>query len=227
MKYSDIIKIVLTKDEILLAIDHAKNEKFLDNLRDRKEFVAFDSKVRGYIGELYLKKIFIDSGINILRVDYSIDGFETDVDFEVENRSGKSLRIECKTSLVPDVYGSIRNSINHCDIKIIKREKDYRLITTDIHVQIYFDELRKQRDKYLLNLNDHVISYSNDELFSLLKLNELTGYFVAWIDRDSLNSYLGLLSMNERIWNFGYRSFWKCPLSFSSEPGQLISYLKK
>ena len=227
MKYSDIIKIILSKDEIFLAIDHAKKEDFLDNLRDRNEFVAFDSKVRGYMGELYFKNIFIDSKIKILKVDYAMEGLETDIDFELEKESGKVVSIECKTSLVPDVYGSIRNSINHCDIKIIRREKDYLQIPTDIHVQIYYDELRKQRDQYLSGISGNVLSYSNEELFELLKLNDLTGYFVSWIDRDSLNSYLGSLPIYERIWKFGYRSFWKCPLSMSKEPGQLIPYLRK
>lgn len=56
MKYQDILKIVLTKEEIITAIAKAKEQNFIDNLRDRHINVQFDSKLRGYIGEIALKK---------------------------------------------------------------------------------------------------------------------------------------------------------------------------
>lgn len=39
----------------------------------------------------------------------------------LRNRN-ESLKIECKTSLIPYVYKTLENSINKCDIKIIRRE---------------------------------------------------------------------------------------------------------
>lgn len=55
MKYSDIKQMVFSKDDVLSVVKHARKEHFEDNLRNRNEFVAFDSKARGYLGEIYLK----------------------------------------------------------------------------------------------------------------------------------------------------------------------------
>ncbi len=55
MKYHDILKIVLTKEEIIVAIAKAKEQNFIDNLRDRHVNVQFGSKLHGYIGEIALK----------------------------------------------------------------------------------------------------------------------------------------------------------------------------
>lgn len=46
MKYSDIKQMVFSKDDVLSAVKHARKEHFEDNLRNRNEFVAFDSKAR-------------------------------------------------------------------------------------------------------------------------------------------------------------------------------------
>ena len=226
MKYSEIQKINLSHAELIEAIKHARKEHFLDNLRDRNEFVAFDSKVRGYIGEIFLKGLFLSNGIKIRKIDYASDDVETDIDFEIESSTGEVLTIECKTSLVPDVYQTIENCIKRCDIKIIRREKHYTRIPIDIHIQIYFDELRKVRDTRLSRISKHVDDYNDEELFSLLSLDSLGGYFVAWEDKESLNGYLESLEMYERIWKFGFRSFWRCPLSNAKAPADLINFLK-
>ena len=225
MRYSDIVKISLSYDELIEAIRHAKKEHFIDNLRNRSEFVAFDSKVRGYIGEIFLRDLFNKSNIIILRTDYEEDGVETDIDIEVKNANNRTFKIECKTSLVPDVYGSINACINKCDIKIIRREKHFTQIPIDIHVQIYFDELRKVRDERLSKIPNHVSNYSDGQLLTLLNLASLDGYFVAWTDKSSLNSYLDGLDMYERIWKFGFRQFWKCPLLLSKAPVELVKYI--
>ncbi len=225
MRYSDIVKISLSHDELIEAIKHAKKEHFIDNLRNRSEFVAFDSKVRGYIGEIFLRDLFNKSSITILRTDYEEDGVETDIDIEVKNTKNHTFKIECKTSLVPDVYGSIAACINKCDIKIIRREKHFTRIPIDLHVQIYFDELRKIRDERLSKISKHVVDYSDEELIRLLGLESLDGYFVAWIDKDTLNSYLDGLEMYDRIWKFGFRQFWKCPLSLAKAPVDLAIFI--
>ncbi len=225
MKYSEIVKINLSHDELIEAIQHARREHFIDNLRNRSEFVAFDSKVRGYIGEIFLRNLFKASNIKIARIDYEEDGVETDIDFEVVNCRNRSFKVECKTSLVPDTYGSIQSSINKCDIKIIRREKHFTRIPIDIHVQIYFDELRKERDESLSSIKRHVADYSDDEILKLLRLTTLDGYFVAWMDRDSLNDYLDSLPMYDRIWKFGFRTFWRCPLSLAKAPKDLTTFI--
>lgn len=227
MEYSKIQRVTLTKNQYLEAIRHAKREKFLDNLRDRNEFVAFDSKVRGYIGEIYLTTLFNQNGITILNIDHEKEGYETDIDIEVAKRDGGLFLVECKTSLVPDIYKTIEGCIKNCDIKIIRREKHYTGIPTDIQIQIYFDELRKVRDSYLESINGHVSDYTDEQLFELLKIDDVRGFFVAWIDRDSLNTYLGSLPMYDRIWKFGYRTFWRCPLSISRNPDELVPFLKQ
>ncbi len=50
MKYQDILKLDLTKDDVIAAIAKAKEHDLIDNLRDRHVNVQFDSKLRGYIG---------------------------------------------------------------------------------------------------------------------------------------------------------------------------------
>jgi len=58
MDYKEILNINLTKEDVIQAITKAKEEIFIDNLRDRHINVQFDSKLRGYIGEIALKKWF-------------------------------------------------------------------------------------------------------------------------------------------------------------------------
>lgn len=227
MKYSDIKQMVFSKDDVLSAVKHARKEHFEDNLRNRNEFVAFDSKARGYLGEIYLKKLFESNDIEILKIDYEIDGFETDIDFVIKNKDNESLKIECKTSLIPDVYKTLENSINKCDIKIIRREKHYTSISIDVHVQIYYDELRNERDSRLSSIIGAVSDYNDEEIIDVLELEKIDGYFVAWIDKNSLNEYLEKLPMYSRLWKFGFRSFWKCPLLISRAPSDLIDFLKR
>ena len=228
MKYFDIMKINLTSDEIFEAVKLARGQTFIDNLRERNEFVALDSKIRGYMGEIYLKKLFLLNKIRVSRASHKDDGFGVDIDIEVETIGGKSLIVECKTSLVPDCYGTIQNCISKCDIKIIKRENEFTSIPVDIHIQIYFDQMRKIRDTKLCRIPGHIDDYSDEQIIKLLNLEELDGFFVAWIDKNSLNSYLSSFNKDgERIWQFGYRTFWKCPLSISRAPKELFQYLRE
>ncbi len=227
MEYSDIIKIDLTSDEIFEAVKQARSQTFIDNLRERNEFVALDSKIRGYMGEIYLKKLFLLNNIKVSRTRHKDEGLGVDIDIVVETIGGKSLIVECKTSLVPDFYKTIQACISKCDIKIIKREKEFTSIPIDIHIQIYFDQLTNERDTKLSQISGHIDDYSDEQIIELLNLKELDGFFVAWIDKDSLNNYLSSFNEDkERIWGFGYRTFWKCPLSLSRAPKELFQYLK-
>lgn len=216
----------LTSNEIIEAVRHARRETFIDNLRERNEFVALDSKIRGYMGEIYLKKLFLLNNIRVSNINHKENRFGTDIDIEIITIGGKSLKVECKTSLVPDYYKTIQGCISKCDIKIIQRENDFVNIPIDIHIQIYFDELTNKRDAKLSQIPGHIGDYSDEQIIELLRLKELDGFFVAWIDRKSLNRYLSSFrEYKDRIWSFGYRKFWKCPLSLSYAPKELIQYL--
>ena len=46
MKYQDILKLTLTKEEIIEAITKAKEQNYIDNLQDRHINVQFNSKLR-------------------------------------------------------------------------------------------------------------------------------------------------------------------------------------
>ena len=216
----------LTSNEIIEAVRHARRETFIDNLRERNEFVALDSKIRGYMGEIYLKKLFSLNNIRVSNINHKDNRFGTDIDIEITTIGGNSLKVECKTSLVPDYYKTIQRCISKCDIKIIQRENDFLSIPADIHIQIYFNELTNKRDAKLSQIPGHIGDYSDGQIIELLRLKELDGFFVAWIDRKSLNRYLSSFrEYKDRIWSFGYRKFWKCPLSLSYAPKELIQYL--
>lgn len=226
MKYSDIIKIDLTSEEILEAVKHARKESFLDNLRERNEFVALDSKIRGYMGEIFLRKLFRNKGIEMVKTN-TLQPWGGDRDFEIKTHNSGDLIVECKTSLIPDVYKDIKNVISKCDIKIIKREERFTEIPIDIHIQIYFNALRQIRDAELSKINGHINEYSDEQIVDLFKLKELGSYFVAWIDREGLNQYMNTLDTSDRVWHFSKRDFWKCPLSWANAPKDFIEYLNK
>ena len=57
MIFKEIVKLNLTKDDVIAAIAKSKEHNFIDNLRDRHINVQFDSKLRGYIGEIAQKMV--------------------------------------------------------------------------------------------------------------------------------------------------------------------------
>ena len=115
MLFNQIVKILITKEEVIEAIKKAKEQNFIDNLRYRHPNVSFDSKLRGYIGEIGLKKWFIENNIDIVVQNYIDDGLSIDIDFQYKN-----LDIELKTSLIPDIDGDLETAFNKRDIKLIK-----------------------------------------------------------------------------------------------------------
>ena len=226
MKYTDIIKIDLTDNEILEAVKHARKESFLDNLRERNEFVALDSKIRGYMGEIFLRKLFHNVGIEMVKTN-ALQSWGGDSDFEIKTHNSGNLIVECKTSLIPDSMSTLKNVISKCDIKILKRESDFTEIPIDIHIQIYFNALRKQRDSKLSQIIGQVKDYSDKQIIEKLGLRELEGFFVAWIDKEELNKYMNLIDEADRVWHFSLRDFWKCPLTWANAPKDFIEYLNK
>ena len=72
MKYNEIIKLNLSKKDVINALAKAKEQDFIDNLREGHVYIQFDSKLRGYVGEIALKKWFLENGIEII---YKLKGY--------------------------------------------------------------------------------------------------------------------------------------------------------
>ncbi len=223
MLYNQILKIKISKEEVKQAIIKAKSQDFIDNLRNRHINVAFDSKLRGYIGEICLKKWFFNNGITIETQNYLDDGLSMDIDF-----SFKGLDIELKTSLIPDIDGDLQTVFNKRDIKLIKRENQIENLKGDIHIQIYYEHQTKKKDNWLkkqeINLASDDIDYLYDSFLGRAYLERT--FLFCWIDKPTLVSRINSLPINKRVWGFAKREFWVCPLKNSNPPLELITYLK-
>lgn len=222
MKYQEILKINLTKEEIFKAIAKAKEQDFIDNLRDRHINVQFDSKLRGYIGEIALKKWFLDNGIEIITTNYFDEDYGMDIDFAY-----KGLDLELKTSLIPDADKTLRNVFNKRDIKIIRRTRKIEDLKSDIHIQIYYDQLTTKKDQWLQEQNIDVGSNDLEYLYDafLAKAYITKTYFFGWIDKDTLTERMNKLKGYEKSWRHARRRFWVCKLRECFPPISLIKYL--
>jgi len=222
MKFSEIIKLSITEADIKNAIRKAKENFFIDNLRHRHPNVAFDSKLRGYIGEIALKKWLLKNDIYIETTNIMDDGSGMDIDFKY-----KDLDIELKTSLIPDIDGNLETVFQKRDIKLIKREKRIEDLKGDIHIQIYYMHLRKKKDEWLKSQQIDLVSDNIDYFYEALSakryLNETILF--CWIDKDTLVKRINKLPENKRTWGYAQRYFWVCPLRDSFPPDKLIDYL--
>ncbi len=224
MEFNQIITLNISEDEIKEAIDRAKKHNFIDNLRNRHPNVVFDNKLRGYVGEIALKQWLIKNDIFIETTNIMDDNSGMDIDFQYKN-----LDIELKTSLIPDIDLNLETVFLKRDIKLIKRENQIEDLKGDVHIQIYYNHLRKRKDEWLksqnIDLNSNNIDYLYDSLGAKRYINET--FLFCWIDKDSLVKRINKLPENKRTWGYAYRSFWKCPLSDSFPPNKLIDYLSK
>jgi len=161
MIYKDIMKLDLIPDDIIVAIEKAKEQNFIDNLRNRHINVQFDSKLRGYIGEIALKKLFFDNNIIITTTNYFEEDIGIDVDFEY-----KGLDLELKTSLIPDADKSLQNVFNKRDIKLIRRTRKIEDLKSDIHIQIFYNQFTNKKDLWLqeqdIDINSNDLEYLYD-----------------------------------------------------------------
>ncbi|MBU0529453.1 hypothetical protein KKF86_06835 [bacterium] len=222
MKYQDILKIALTKEEIVKAIAKAKEQKFIDNLRDRHINVQFDSKLRGYIGEIALKKWFHENDIEITTTNYFEEDIGIDVDFEY-----KGLDLELKTSLIPDRDKTLQNVFNKRDIKLIRRTRKIEDLKSDIHIQIYYDQLTNKNDQWLqeqkIDLNSNDLEYLYDSFLAKAYITKT--YLAGWIDKNTLIERINKLKGYEKSWRHARRRFWVCKLKDCYPPLSLIKYL--
>ena len=203
---------------------HAKNTTFIDNLRKRNKFVSFDSKVRGFLGEIAITNLLINSGIKINDINKLNEGENEDIDIFVSNEFSSNIKIEIKTSLFPDKWQTIDELIENADIKIIRREKSFYDIKADVYIQIYFNFYRQKRDEFLKSLSGEPSDYSVDALIDLLDLSSLHEIIIAWKDKNSLQKDLS--QMKNKIWAYSMREFWRCPLKTSNSPLELVSFLQ-
>lgn len=223
----DVIKLYLTKDEILLCLQKTKKNSFIDNLRIRHPNVQFDCKLRGYIGELAISKWFSDNKIEVSATDFLQDGDSIDIDFIIKNKN-----VELKTSLIPDKDGVLEKVIERRDIKLIKRgNTSIEGLKGDIHMQIYFHQQTKAKDSWLqkqeIDLNSNDLEYLYKAIGANAYLRPI--YFVAWIDKPTLVDKINALPLNQRYWSFpnSQRFFWNCKLCDSKKPIELIEFIKK
>jgi len=222
MDFAEIVTLNIIEDDIKKAIKKAKEQKFLDNLRNRHPNVAFDSKLRGYIGEIALRKWLATNGITIHTTNIMDDGSGMDIDFKY-----KDLDIELKTSLIPDVDGNLETVFQKRDIKIIKREERIEDLKGDVHIQIYYKHLREKKDIWLksqqIDLESEDIDYLYQAFMAKRYINETI--LVAWIDKETLVSRINNLPEYKRTWGYAQRRFWKSPLKDSFSPDEFITYL--
>lgn len=225
---NDIIKLNVTKDDILGAIQIAKNSNFLDNLRDRHINVQFDSKLRGYIGENAFKKWLDENSIKIDATNIIDDENGMDIDFTfLMNDERKNL--ELKTSLIPDTDENLTNVIARRDIKIIKRTPNIERLSGDIHVQIYYDQLTRAKDTWLTNQNINIDSDDLEYLFTSFAASRYLEdtYLIGWIDKPTLIAHINSLPLSERTWHHARRDFWVCKFRIITKSmSQLKDYMK-
>jgi len=178
-EYNDIIKLEFSKDDVLKAIEKATEQNFIDNLRERHINIQFDSKLRGYIGEVALKKWFLDNGTDIKTTNYFDEEYGMDIDFEYIE-----LELELKTSLIPDADGTLLHVFNKRELKIIRRSRKIEDLKGDIHIQILFDQLTKKKDEWLIeqeiDLNSNDPEYLFEKFLGKAYLNKT--YLVGWMD---------------------------------------------
>ncbi len=229
VKPQQILKLLVTDEDIDYALELALSNQFLDNLRSRPIAVQLDCKVRGYIGEIALKRWFATHDIVFAESNFKPDGEMMDIDF-LYQKANRSIKIEVKTSLLPDKYTTIGDAIQVCDIKLIQRKQQPIVeLSGDVHLQIYFNFYRKKRDEYLSSLT--LENQEKEYLKTMLKLNRYkeATYFAAWIDKESLQTHILGLPETQRLWSFkgSMRQFWTCNIAKTAKPAaELPDFLK-
>lgn len=228
MTINDVIRLEIDRTDIISAIHSAKNHQFLDNLRDRSPIVSFDSKVRGYLGEIAIKKWLIAHNIDQFRRN-RINEYSCDIDLDIISNN-KSISCEIKTSKIPDRNANLNSVINCCDIKIIKRNADV-MVDRDMYIQIYYEKLTKDHDNFLIRTyNATGIDSNADEniIYDTYHYSEYINhaYFVAWDYKEHIESRILALPQERRTYRIGRRVFFTCKIRESNAPISLIEYIR-
>jgi hypothetical protein len=223
MRYQDIRRLPITPIEVQQAIAQAQRVHFIDNLRHRHSNVAFDSKVRGYVGEIGFRRWLLHHNIAIEAQNHWSEQAQMDVDFRCYGCS-----LELKTSLIPAIDGDLKTSFEQRDIKLIKRRPEVSDLRGDVHIQIYFNQNKKRKEDWLRRQAIDIKRSTPEALYEQLlgrSYLERT-YLVAWMDKESLQKRLQQLPLAQRTWRHAKREFWVCPLRTCYAPNELIDYLR-
>lgn len=217
-------KIAVTEQQIYEAIEQAKEQLFIDNLRNRSHNVALDSKIRGYIGEIAVKTWFATHDIHFSSTNKLNRKSNMDVDFIYQGKS-KSVEIELKTSLVPDQDRSIENAICQRDIKLIRRgDETIEQLKSDVHIQLFFNQRRAAKDIWLKEQPSIKDSNSVQEIYDRLAcfryLNDT--FLIGWIDKPTLIQQINKKPDFLKKWSYGQRQFWTCSLEKEAKPMESI-----
>lgn len=224
------VQIAVSKAQILEAIALSKERLFIDNLRNRAVNVAFDSKVRGYIGEIALKKWFSQNGIDFSSTNHFDRKSSMDVDFLYQG-SRQMYEIELKTSLIPDQDRTIEEAICQRDLKLIKRgNQPIEALKSDIHIQLMYNQRRAAKDLWLEQQTEitekTAIEVIYDQLACYRYLTDT--YLIGWIDKPTLIQQIEKKPTKRQTWKYGHREFWTCSLRSEIKPMQaLITFLKE
>jgi hypothetical protein len=229
--YQDIVALPLTQQDVLQAIERAQQCNFLNNLRQRHPNIEFDCKIRGFIGETAFQRWLASHRIYFQQTHYRADATGIDVDF-LYAYADKSLNLELKTSLIPDEWRNLPNCIEKGDIKLIRRGKQpIEALHGDIHVQIYYRQRRKAKDKWLSQQKVDVYNWKPGTLYEfLLGRAYLDNIFlVGWVDKSMLVNNLGGVPIQQSTWQFSGsgRKFWRCNIArHALKPMELVTYLQ-
>jgi hypothetical protein len=225
---NDICKLYVSKQDILICIERALNLGFEDNLRKRHINVKFDSKLRGYLGEVAFNNWLKRFGVFSTKSNQFNVKTKMDVDFKFLVNQ-KSYDAEVKTSLIPDEDKSIKNSLLKRDIKLIKRgNKSIDELESDLHIQIFYKQLAVAKDNWLKTKKLNFSTSNIEDLYyqsaAYRYLNDI--FFVGWISKEKLIEYH---TPSEKTWSFknSQRIFWNCNISTqANSPLSFIKFLK-
>ena len=224
-----MIQLSLKKSDVLNAIEKAQQHNFLDNLRSRHPVVAFDSKLRGYLGEIAFEKWLKSERIPFHQKNEH--QFDSGMDVDFIFKGSRQYHLELKTSLLPDKDGDLNQAVQNRDIKLIQRgNKSIEEIEGDIHVQLLFNQLRLRKDDWLKKKSSNLLQSSIAAIYI-----ELAGhrylqdtFMVGWIDKETLITQIRQKKEHMRMWKYGQRQFWTCNLkSEARNPLDLKKYLKE
>ena len=222
----DLIALPLTRDDVLTAIKEARQHRFHDNLRRRSPIVQFDSKVRGYLGELGMRKWLSSQGVGCTATNTPTDYHQMDTDLTLAV-GDRQWSAEVKTSLIPSRFSHLEGYIDTADLKLIKRTPTPSGLRSDLHLQVLYDLVTDRRDDWLNRIRPDLPDRLTDaQLYEQLRLSqyERTAYFAAWIDRERVCRYVPQL--DEPTWGFGKRQFWVCRFGEHAMPPQeLVRFL--
>ena len=224
------LNIAVSEQQIYTAINQAKEQLFVDNLRNRSINVAFDSKIRGYIGEIALITWFEEKSITFSTTNQLNRKSNMDVDFLYQGKL-KAYEIELKTSLIPDQDRTIEEAIYQRDLKLIRRGNDsIKQLKSDVHIQLFFIQRRAAKDQWLESQSPIKQDTNADEIYEQLAcFRYLTDtYLIGWIDKPTLIKQIENKSTHLKTWKYGQREFWTCSLKSEIKPMEtLILYLKE